>query len=413
MKKQPTLTDPEIQLCPFSTYEWLRKEAPVYKDPISGIYEVMRYEDVSNILADPVKFSNKSEQFNNLGTEAGKKSEKMLREEGVPPMLTLINNDPPEHRKLRSLLEKSFNIDSIKANEPMIADLANKLFDGFAHKGRIEFMSAFAIALPVEVITVMLGVSPNRMSDFRRWSDALLGLSVASPSEEQLLSDTRQVVEMQQFLKKEIAAVRQELAAGRPRKGFMTEMVQMKLDGEPLSTEWIVNMLQNLLVAGNETTSSGIGSAALRLASDLELQQRLRDNPELITSFIEEVLRLDTPLQCLYRKATQDVEIAGTVIPKGATIALRYGSANRDDKQFTSPEELNMKRPALRQHLTFGRGIHVCLGIVLARAELKIGIEILLKRLKNIRLDGDNAVERAPHFFGYGPRALRITFEAA
>ena len=129
MKKQPTLTDPEIQLCPFSTYEWLRKEAPVYKDPISGIYEVMRYEDVSNILADPVKFSNKSEQFNNLGTEAGKKSEKMLREEGVPPMLTLINNDPPEHRKLRSLLEKSFNIDSIKANEPMIADLANSDVD--------------------------------------------------------------------------------------------------------------------------------------------------------------------------------------------------------------------------------------------------------------------------------------------
>jgi cytochrome P450 len=413
MKPLPSLMDPEVQTCPFSAYAQLRKDAPVYHDPVSGMYEVTSYDLVTEILADTERFSNRTDQIGNRNSEAGAKAGRIYREEGYPLVNTPIDSDPPEHRKYRLLVDKAFNLASARAAEPRILAIANGLIDRFASRGRAEFMSEFAIALPVAVITELLGISADKMSEFKRWSDALMGVCEADVPEERLLRQTREVVEMQQYLAGEIAAIRGELAAGKPRPGVMSALVQQEMDGQPLSTGWIVSMTSNLLVGGNETTTSALGSSMLYLSRDPELQNKLRANPADIPAFFEEILRLEAPLQCLWRKTTVDVNMGGITIPKGAIVTIRYGAANRDETRFPNPDEMNLSRSGITQHLTFGRGHHYCIGNILARTELRLGIGLLLKRLRNIRLDGDDAVIRVPQYHAYGPKTLKVTFELA
>jgi cytochrome P450 len=405
--------DPDVQACPFQAYKRLRREAPVFHDPVSGMYEVTRFDLVAEILADTVRFSNRTDQIGNLNTEAGRKAEKIYRDEGFLLVNTPIDSDPPEHRKYRSLVDKAFNLVRIKAAEPRIVALATELIDRFASRGRAEFVSEFAIALPVAVITDLLGLDAERQSEFKRWSDALMGVCEANVPEERLLRQTREVVEMQQFLATEISAIRAEIAAGRVRPGVLAALVQQEIDGKPLETGWIVSMTSNLLVGGNETTTSALSSCILYLAEDPRLQERLRAQPAGIPAFAEEVLRLEAPLQCLWRKTTQEVEMAGVKIPQGALVAIRYGAANRDEDHYPNADQLDMTRPAITQHLSFGRGHHYCIGNVLARAELRLGIGLLLQRLRNIRLDGPDALSRAGHYHSYGPGSLKIAFDPA
>jgi cytochrome P450 len=407
----PSLRDPTIQVCPFAAYARLRTESPVYHDPISGMYEVTRIDLVKMILEDTKRFSNKTGLIGNQGTEAGQKAERLYREEGFPLMNTPIDSDPPDHRKMRSLVDKTLSVANIRAIEPRIAQITNEFIDKIAPVGRTEFMAEFAVMFPITVIIELLGVATDKITQIKRWSDALLAVCESGLAEEPLLKSTREVIEMQQFLGREIAAVREELAAGRPRPGIVGGLVQQTMDGQPLETGWIVNMLQNLLVGGNETTTAALGSSMLYLARDPQLQIRLRTAPEGIRAFIEEVLRLESPLQNLWRKTTQDLELAGVRIPKDAIVSIRYGAANRDEREYPHPDELDMTRPAISQHLTFGRGVHYCIGNILARAELRIAIGSLLSRLNNIELDGEDALVRVPHHNAYGPKELHIRFQ--
>jgi cytochrome P450 len=409
----PSLRDPTIQVCPFPAYARLRTESPVYYDPASGMYEVTRIDLVKIILADTVRFSNKTGLIGNQGTEAGQKAARLYRQEGFPLVNTPIDSDPPEHRKMRSLVDTTLSIAKVRALEPKIAQIANGFIDKIASAGHAEFMTEVAVMYPITVIVELLGVASDQITQIKRWSDALLAVCESGLAEEPLLKATREVIEMQQFLAREIAAAREELAAGRPRQGIVSGLVQQTMDGQPLDTGWIVNMLQNLLVGGNETTTAALGSAMLYLARDAHLQNRLRGAPESIPAFIEEVLRLESPLQNLWRKTTQDIELAGVRIPKDAIVSIRYGAANRDEREYPNPDQLDMARSAITQHLTFGRGVHYCIGNILARAELKIAVGLALDRLVNIRLDGDNALVREPHHIAYGPKALHIRFDLA
>lgn len=408
MATQPiTLTDPQTLLSPREAYRALRDHDPVYLDPVSGIYVITRYEDIRRIASDPETFSNMTQQLGGRNLAESDAARQLVEEEGWATVNTLVTNDPPSHRKYRLLVEHVFQRPRIRSIEPQIEAIASELIDGFASSTQVEFMSALAIPLPLTVIADQLGVPRERSADFKLWSDSTLGGADFRVSPEKRLEFARDIVEMQKFF-----AERIEEAREAPTETLLSDLVHVDVDGVSLTMAELLSLLQQLLVAGNETTTNALGSAMVRLTQDQQLQERLRKNPRLIAGFVEETLRLDAPLQRLFREAKRDVEIGGVSIPKGATLQLVWGSGNLDERRYEAPEEIRLDREHIRQHLTFGFGIHYCVGHLLARAELNIAYRLILQRMKNIRLaDTDDAVVVEPHFIAQGPKRVEINFD--
>jgi len=400
-----SLTSPDIVACPFATYRTLQCEAPVYRDPVTGWYEVTRFEDLRRIAADPARFSSASPAFA-AGSASDPEITRMYEEDGFPPIPTLLTNDPPNHRKFRSLVDKAFGLKRVLETEAFIEALVENLIDRMAPAGRAEFVAEFAIPLPVTVIAHMLGVPEDRLGDFKRWSDALMLSSDITTSIERKRELTREIVTMQQFFKHTILQEQE-----RPSGSLISALVEAQIDGEKLTQQELTHTLQSLLVAGNETTTNALANALRMMIERPGLEQRLRADPELIPAFLEETLRLEAPLQALFRRASEDVVVGDVTIPKDSTIVMRWGAAGRDPSQFEQPETLILERQNIAQHLTFGFGIHYCLGNQLARAELRIAFGKLLARLRDFQLAAvDNPAVYEPSFIAYGPTRLEIEF---
>lgn len=404
-----TLTDPSVLLSPNDTYRQMREQGPVYLDPVSGFYVITRYEDIRRIASDPETFSNNTEQLGGRNTAESDEARELMETEGWATVNTLVTNDPPGHRKYRSLVDKIFQLPHIQAIEPQIATTASDIIDGFIHKGRVEFVTGLAVPLPVTVIADQLGVPRERGADFKRWSDSTLGAADFSVSPERRLEIAQDIVALQKFF-----AARIEEARHAPTDTIISRLVHTEVEGEALSMAELLSLLQQLLVAGNETTTNALASAMVHLTRDAVLQNKLRGDPELIPNFIEEVLRLEAPLQRLFRQTTCEVEVGGQIIPKDSVLQLAWGSGNLDERRYACPADIQLERENVMQHLTFGFGIHYCIGNLLARAELRIAVGLLLERMNNIRLaETEDALVYQPHFIAHGPRRLEITFDPA
>jgi cytochrome P450 len=259
----------------------------------------------------------------------------------------------------------------------------------------------------MRIIADQLGLSRDRYTDFKRWSDASVNIADPSRGPEEKLNDARAAIEMRSFFVEEVNRAREN-----PSDNLLSAFANTTNDdGQTLSPNDLSMLLQVVLAAGNETTTHALGSAVLRLAQDQELQALLRQQPDLIPAFIEEVLRLDAPLQGLFRRATQDTRIGNVAVPAGAMVNVRFGAGNRDPKQYSCPADLDLNR-GRSNHLAFGFGIHHCIGSQLARSELRLAMEKLLEGSQAINLeDGPDAVGRKPHFLAYGPRRLMVKFD--
>ncbi len=398
-----SMTDPQVMGCPFHAYDQIREERGIYIDPVSGFYVITRFDELKAIADDPQTFSNSTGQLGSRGQATNPQIADLFRKEGFLHVDTLVTNDPPRHTRYRSLVDKAFNALRIRSAEGTILSVTNALLEKFP-SGPFDFVQAFAVPLPVRIIADQLGIPPERGPDFKRWSDSLLQQASPNLSEQELLEITKVVIQMQQFFAKMIRETREN-----PTGALLSDLANLKVEGELLSEGELVSLLQQLLVAGNETTTNTFNAAVLRLAQDVELQERLRQNPELVRNFIEEVLRLDSPLQGLFRKVTKDTEVGGIPIPQGAILNLRWGAGNRDPRRFENRDELDLERKAVTQHLAFGHGVHFCLGNQLARAELRIGLTRLLAETSSIRLvDCEDNVVRLSHFVAYGIGKLMI-----
>jgi cytochrome P450 len=321
----------------------------------------------------------------------------------------LLNADPPDHRRQRKLVNPAFRPDRIRAMEPTITEVGLRLLEGVkadlqAH-GQTDILRTFTVGLPMTIIAFALGVAGEDLATFKRWSDDIvMPVGNHSPSVEQVRGFLISTKEFTEYFLGQIA-----VRKAQPTGDLLCDIANAKIDGEELTDDEQLGMLQQFLVAGNETTTNLISNMIRCLAENPELQDRIRQHPELIEPFVEEMLRSEAPVGGLFRQAKVDVEIAGTTIPAGDHMWLVFASANRDECKFAEPDVVDPERANVKDHLAFGNGEHFCPGAGLARAEARIALQLVLEHLDDIRLTPDNDFPYGDSFVLRGLTSLKIT----
>ncbi|MCV7370798.1 cytochrome P450 [Mycolicibacterium duvalii] len=379
--------------CPFPIYKALRENSPV-TEMAPGVFMVTRYEDVLRVVKDTETFSSRAPRnpFAWFG-DPERQDELDAILSRCPEMPTLLDNDPPEQTRVRALVAKVFNESNVAALEPAIAELIDDLSSSWLRRGRVEFAAEFARPLPAAVTALALGADAAMTERCLFWADEIMTRTAGPQTPERQAEVARGIAEMSDYFFSLIAQRRAE-----PRDDLFSLLTRVELDGERLTDIQIVNVAKVFLVGGNETTMFMLTSALHRLATEPALAQTLRDAPELIEPFLEEILRLEAPAQGLPRFPTRDVELHGVTIPAGSTVFVLYGSANHDETVFDDADDLVLDRRArggYKQHLAFSVGPHFCLGARLARTEGRLALARLLPKMTNLALATDAEPQRA------------------
>ncbi len=404
--------DPALLADPYAYYRRLRQEAPVFRDPHTGIVSVATYELVMEVNRQPLVFSNNfGEQLRSGAAGQTDPEEVAILSQGVLVANTMLTADPPAHTRYRKLSMKAFTHKRVEAMGAYVAKVANELIDGFAQAGACEFKSAFANHLPMIVIADALGVPRKHMDRFHRWSDAFVVQLGGVSDRDTRLEASRRIVESHKYF---IEVIEEKRA--RPTEDVISDLVHATLaeEGDPRAMDYseLLSIIQQLLVAGNETTAHTLTAGLYYLISDPALMARVTADAELIPGFVEETLRLLSPTNNMWRVAARDAEIGGFPVRKGEMILVRYGSANRDEAQFPHPDAFDPARPEARAHLAFGAGIHTCIGAQLARKEMVTAFGVILERLKGLRFaPGRNAFRYSPNILLRGVLELNIEFD--
>jgi cytochrome P450 len=404
-----SLFQPEIQEKPFPYYEWLMERAPVYQMPDTGFFIVSRYDLVLRALKQPTVFSSK------LGFAANREMPPEAREiyekegfgEQVP---TLVSNDPPDHSRYRKLVNKAFTAARVRKMHAYIQAIADDLVDAAVAKGtgELEVVSEFSVPLPMMVIADQLGVPRADMDRFKEWSDtAVEPLGLMITKERQIYCAKRQV-EFQHYFVEKLEECRVD-----PKDDILSDLVQAEVEGErPLDTRELLSIIGQLLVAGNETTTNALSTGVCWLINNPDQADLCREDDSRYENLAEEILRVDSPVQGLFRMTTEDTELGGVEIPKGSIVNLRYGAANRDPARFDDPGRFDALRRNASAHLAFGGGIHHCIGAQLARREIQCGMRSILTKLDNLRFsEGKNTFQHHPSFILRGLKELYVRFD--
>ena len=397
--------------CPFPHYAQMREEQPVMLIESLGIYLVTRHDLVLGILRDPGTYSS---MFGGasmpLPADARAKMASVMAD-GYPRVPTMLTADMPDHTRYRRLVSKAFTPKVIAELEPVIRAIAIKLIDSWIDSGSIEFVEQFGVPLPVEVIAHALNVPESRMADFKRWSDDSIAGIGTNVSLEKRLEAEKGVNEYQHYFAAEFEKRKIE-----PQDDLLTALLQARIDDDdpevtdkrPLGMAEMLSIVQQLLVAGNETTTKLLTETMRLLANNPDQWQLLRQDPTRASNVIEEALRLSTPTQGMFRIATRDHELEGVHIPKGARLVIVFASANRDEAIYADADAFDPDRDSLRDHLAFGKGIHFCLGAALSRLEGKVALEELVRRLDSFTLAESNKFEYFPSFLLRGLTRLDV-----
>lgn len=379
-----SLLDNRVQSDPYEFYELLHKQQPVYRMPETGMYVVTRYESLRYVLTNPDIFSSDTSLAadKSLQAENAARYQAILADRGWAHVQTLQRTDPPEHNRYRKLLDRVFTASRVKALTPFVDDISKELIDAFADRGSCEFVAEYAMPFPGIVIAEQLGLDRSQIETFKKWGDAMLAVATTMMDEEQLKVAAEIELEAQHFL-----ADMFEDRRANPRDDLVSALVHAHGDDmEPLTMHELQNLMHQLITGGFETTQSAIAHAVWVLVRKPELQEALHRDSGKMKKFVEESLRWESPVQGLFRVTKQDVELDGTVIPKGSFVIVRYGAANRDADKFVCPHQFDIDRENAGAHLAFGSGAHFCVGAMLARREMITAIGDLTRRLKNIRL---------------------------
>jgi cytochrome P450 len=407
-----TLLDPAVQKCPFPLYQRLRQEQPVSYMPELRAYYVASYELVREIVTDFKRFAKKSaENDGRRYIEPSRAAQQILIEnDGGTPLNAISQSNGEQHTAYRALVNPYFRASNIKKLEGHITMMASELIDRLAPDGECEVVEAYSMPLPIYVICDVLGVPKSMFRTFKKWSDAVLTYVAMIVSEEEAIAGAKNMVELHRYTLEQVKQRRAE-----PRDDLLTIVAQAKYNDErPLTDLEILSFVDELLVAGNETTTNSIGAGLLYIAQRPHLQAQLRADLNKIPRFVEEMLRLSAPLQLTSRFTLTDVEIGGVRIPAGSTIFVGLASANRDDCIYAGGAEADLSRLNASTHLTFGAGEHHCLGSELARLEMRVTFREWLKRFSHIELAQDPDTVQYPSSFALrGPLAFRLKYTVA
>lgn len=385
---------PHVLRNPYALFSEMRRASAVCKLMPTGFLGVGRYQDVLSLLQN-------SKHFSNTGYTASIPPE--LRNPGSASA-SIVQMDPPRHGKLRGLVTKAFTPRTISQLEPRIRQISQELVEAVAGQSEFELVQDITVPLPMIVIAELLGVGPERRRDFKRWSDdSVSSLSLIKAGNAAQVKKSAQ--EFSHYFSGEI-----ELRRREPKEDLISLLMQAEVEGAQLTPEEVLRFINTLLIAGNETTTSLIGNTLVALTNHPEVLEEVRANPSLIPQLVEEVLRYESPAQCIFRQTTVDLEVGGEPIPQGSIVLPLLASANRDESRFPDPDRFDIHRDT-QGHLAFGKDIHFCLGAPLARLEAKVMLEVMLSRWKDLqRVEPE--VAWTSSFFIRSPERLRLRARA-
>jgi cytochrome P450 family 142 subfamily A polypeptide 1 len=373
---------------PHRHFQWMREHAPVYWDATGEVWGIALHEDIMAISKDAETFCSR-----------------FSSRPDAPPYPSMINLDDPDHKRRRNLVNKGFTLRRVQDHEPKIRAICNQLIDRIAPRGECDFVRDVAAPLPMIVIGDLLGVDPADHDMLLHWSDDLLAATsmTASP----------QVAERAMKVFEEYSEYNRRVVADRhvnPREDLMSVLTHAEIDGQRLSDEEILQEGLLILVGGDETTRHVISGGMEQLIRNPEERRKLIDDPSKIPTAVEEMLRWVTPIQNMNRRAARAVELRGQTIREGDKVLLLYPSANRDERVFERPYEFKVDREP-NNHVAFGGyGAHFCLGASLARLELRVMFEELLRRLPDMELASDDPLPLRPSNFIVGIESMPVEF---
>ncbi|MDA0979072.1 MAG: cytochrome P450 [Proteobacteria bacterium] len=407
--------DHRLQNCPYHAYSLLRDEAPVWVDPITGFYVITRFEDLRQVLLDTTHFSNdmrSGSSRDQIDSERSRRMMQLYEEKGWVPGATLAGRDDPNHREMRAMFNEAFKPKKIDAMDPFVRDTAYRLIDSFVDQGHCDWVKAYAVPLPLIVIGQQVGVPEADIWKIKAWTDAWVQRLGMMQTEEEERWSVEMEIEAQHYFQPIFERLRQQ-----PDGTLLSELVNRVIPewGRPLTdNELHAEMMADTFVGGSETTTNAIAYGMKLLIENPPVWEKLRHDPDrYLKTFCEEVVRLEGPVQGLFRKAARDIELHGVTIPAGAMINVRFAAANRDEREFACPEELDLDREKPGRHLGFGSGVHHCIGAPLARRELFWAFRALVDRVDNMRFaEGMNTFEVAPSFALRALKELHIEFDA-
>lgn len=363
---------------PHPFFEKLRKEEPVSFNPMLNMWLVSRNDDILQVLKDTARFSNRDMLFS--GTTLTDEAKAILGQ-GFPLAHVLLGMDPPDHTRLRRLMNRGFTAQRIAGMAPFIEKLAREMVGRFAQDGHADLVEQLAYPLPAHVILGVMGVPQEDVWKIKRWSADWQQLTFEHVPPEKQPELARGVIEFQKYCVQLIEERRKE-----PREDLTSYLVEVEADGEALTVHELVMAIgASFLSAGHESTTAMMANT-WKLALEHGMWKRLRDNRELVPKFIEEGCRYDSVQHAMIRTALEDVELGGVQLPAGSRLLMLYAAGSRDESLCPHSNKLDVDREKPPQHLTYGRGTHFCLGAPLARLQAQITTNILLDALEDPRM---------------------------
>ncbi|HKR60004.1 MAG TPA: cytochrome P450 [Pyrinomonadaceae bacterium] len=403
----PNIVSAQFKANPFPFLARLRTSEPVHRTTLpdkTPVWLLTRYEDVNALLRDERFTKNRRSALT---------PDQLRTLPWTPPMFrplerNMLDLDPPDHTRLRSLVHKAFTprlVDQMRSRGQTVAD---ELLDAVTGVGQFDLIKDYALPLPMTIITEILGVPTSDRHKFHKWSQAIVSLSSPNLPLLMTLHVIPSIWSFIRYLRRFFKIRRRD-----PRDDLVSALIKAEEAGDKLSEDELLAMVFLLLIAGHETTVNLIGSGVLALLENHEQMNKLRNDPVLIKSAVEELLRYTAPVfMTTERYAREDSTIHGITIPRGEMTLGVIGSANRDETVFEEPDQLNVTREP-NKHLSFGQGIHFCLGAPLARMEAQIAINTLLRRFPDLHLSvAQESLRWRPSIFLRGLETLPVTFGA-
>jgi cytochrome P450 len=403
---------PDVIDQPYEFYSDLRRDRPVFYSDAVSAFVVTRPEDVQTVLKQVDKFRSVPFYSEETGGNYNFAPEYdyLYDEAGVPRQIaTLVISEGEKHKRYRDMVSSMFSISAVKRLSPNVTEVADLLIDRFIDRGEADLYAEFCQRLPLFVMCDLLGWPRENVELLQKSADALNRLTIGSfETHESRIALHMDQVEFHRLALAQLRRVRDE-----PDGSVLSHIVHtLPADGKPIDEAEFCAMASILNIGGNETTVNGLGSLLYMLASEPERQALLREQRDLIPKFIEEALRVETPVPFVFRWVYEDMLLDGVQIPAGSTVMAGLASANRDDAAFPRPCEVDLTRKGIRNHFAFGNGVHYCLGAMLARLELQTGLERLLDRLQDIRIKGVT-LRRANKITVRALLSLPVTFTRA
>jgi unspecific monooxygenase len=400
--------DPDFIDDPYPTYARLRQEAPVFFDPTWDLTFFARHGDVSGILKD-----------RRFGRDVRSAVPQVEIDQEVygrvyPPHLpnwtkyirgSFIDLEPPRHTRIRRLVQSAFGKRASETYRPRMQETADRMIDQALQRGSMEAIAEFATPVPLAMIAELLGIPTADQPQLVTWSHAIVRVFDQGCSPEEAVTAERAVTEFVAYMCELIEGARR-----RPREDLVSSLVEAEFEGDHLSEDELVATAILTLNAGHEATVQAIGNGLIALAAHPDQFARLRETPGLIGAAVEELLRYDSPLQMFERWVLEDLVWGDTALRRGTKVGLLFGSANHDEVVFDTPRRLDLARHP-NQHVSFGAGIHLCVGAPLARVELDVAFSTFARRVSEFAVDAD-MLWRTPSLVFRGVRALPLRLTA-